>query len=132
MRIAYEHTVYAAFDDGTERAFNSDKFASSPFFFEFWVTAMVRIPENSYTLGDQSPAWTAMHPGLGRWLKDTLGSNEKAARRFVDVFTARIEAKTGKRVIGLRIEDAPAVLTHAGFVAADGAEIVNSPKINRP
>lgn len=131
-RIAYEHTVYAVFDDGTERAFKSDELASSPFFFEYWVKAMVTMAEDSYTLGDQSPAWTATHPGLRRWLKDTLGSNEKAARRFIDVFTARIEAKTGKRVVGLRVEDAPAVLTHAGFVETDGTEVVKTLKINRP
>ena len=86
-RIAYEHTVYAIFDDGTERAFKSDDLDSSPAFFGYWVKAMVTMSEDSYTLGDQSAAWAATHPGLRRWLKDTLGSNEKAARRFIDVFT---------------------------------------------
>jgi len=43
----------------------------------------------------------------------------------------RFEAKTGKRVIELRIEDVPGVLTHAGFVETDGTEVVKILKINR-
>jgi hypothetical protein len=61
-RIAYEHTVCAVFGDDTKRAFKSDELDSSPFFFKFWVEAMVTMAENSYTLGDQIPAWTATHP----------------------------------------------------------------------
>jgi hypothetical protein len=131
-RISYEYTVYATFDDGTEGAFKSVDLDSSPAFFGYWVKAMVTMFGDSYTLGDQSAAWAATHPGIRRWLKDTLGSNEKASRRFIDVFTRRIEVKTGKTVVALRVEDAPVVLTKAGFVDADGPEVVKTLKINRP
>ena len=131
-RIAYEHTVYAIFDDGTERAFQSEDLVPSPAFYTYWVKAMVTMSEDSYTLGDKSAAWSATQPGLRRWLKDTLGSNEKAARRFIDVFTSRIESMTGKTVVGYRIEDAPIILTQAGFVDADGPEVVKTLKIVRP
>ena len=131
-RIAYEHTVHARFADGSESAFKSADLTSLPFFFDYWVKAMAAMAEDSYTLGDRSPAWTATHGGIRRWLKDRLGSNEKASRRFIDVFTRRIEARTGKQVVELRVEDAPVVLTRAGFVAADGSEIVKTLKIERP
>ena len=131
-RIAFEHTVYTTFDDGTEVAFKSADLDPSPAFFSFWVKAMIASPGDTYTLGDDSAAWSATHPGLRRWLKDTLGSNEKASRRFIDVFTHRIEEKTGKKVVAFRIEDAPAILTYSGFVEADGTEVVKTLKINRP
>lgn len=131
-RIAYEHTVYATFDDGTETAYKSVDLDSSPYFFGYWVKAMVAMPGDSYTLGDQTPAWTATNAGLRRWLKDNFGSNEKASRRFIDVFTRRIEAKSGKSVVALRVEDAPVILTKAGFIDADGPEVVKTLKINRP
>lgn len=131
-RIAFEHTVHATFADGTESAFKSADLTSLPFFFDYWVKAMVAMAEDSYTLGDRSAAWTATHGGIRRWLKDRLGSNEKASRRFIDVFTRRIEARTGKQVVELRVEDAPVVLTRAGFVEADGPQIVKTLKIDRP
>ena len=131
-RIAYEHTVHARFADGTASAFKSADLTSLPFFFDYWVKAMVAMAEDSYTLGDRSPARTATHGGIRRWLKDRLGSNEKASRRFIDVFTRRIQARTGREVVELWVEDAPVVLTRAGFVAAGGPEIVKTLKIHRP
>ena len=57
-RIAYEHTVYAIFDDGTERAFQSDDLVPRHPSSTYWVKAMVTMSEDSYTLGDKSAAWT--------------------------------------------------------------------------
>ena len=131
-RIAFEHTVHASFADGSESAFKSADLTSLPFFFDYWVKAMVAMAEDSYTLDDRSAAWTATHGGIRRWLKDRLGSNEKASRRFIDVFTRRIQARTGREVVELWVEDAPVVLTRAGFVAAGGPEIVKTLKIHRP
>jgi len=131
-RIAYEHTVHAVFDDGSETAFKSVDLNSSTYLFALWVKAMVAIPGDSYMLRDESAAWAAMHGGIRRWLQDTLGSNAKALPRFIDVYTHRIEAKTGKRVVELRVEDAPFVLTRAGFVEAGGPEVVKTLKISRP
>ena len=131
-RIAYEHTVHAIFADGTETAFKSADLDSSPYFFELWVKAMVALPGDTYALGGNSAARAAAHSSIRGWLQDKLGSNAKALGRFVDVYTRRIEAKSAKTVVSLRVEDAPFVLTRAGFVRADGTEVVKTLIISRP
>ena len=130
-RVTAEHTVYALFADGSEAPISRAELGKSYWHYELWAKRMVAFPGDTYVLGAPKPAWREESGFVRRQLKQIL-SRDDIGPRLIEVITAKIESSLGKTVVGYRIEDFPAVLTHQGFVNSDGPEVRKTLEIRRP
>lgn len=128
-RIPAYHSIYAQFEDGSEKLITWEDIGVY-WFYESWARTMIGLEDDSFELGGVVPQIKSEIGTFRGWVKQYF-SRRTSIDRYIDVFTATIEERINKVVVKYRIEDFPAIITSDGYVDAPPSLVVKELTITR-
>lgn len=127
-RVKALYFVYATFEDGNEKLIEYEDIGTTRPFHRVWAETLINYPEDEFTLGAERPAIEHTGSALRKKLKEIV-SRKAIAANYRHSFLKIAQSNLGKRIVHLRVEDYPAIITRDGWVQADESVVVKELKV---